>query len=61
VLHQGRSNEETLGLLAPLWDWLTTSRRGLVQADGEGFYDQGELILEAPADLARILQTAPSA
>jgi hypothetical protein len=46
VLHQDRDSEETLGLLAPLWDWLTEHRRGLVQADGEGFYDQGELILE---------------
>jgi hypothetical protein len=46
VLHQDSGSAETLRLLAPLWDWLTTHRRGLVQADGEGFYDQGELILE---------------
>jgi hypothetical protein len=46
VLWQGRSAEEALDLLGPLWDWLTASRHGLVQADGEGFYDQGELILE---------------
>jgi hypothetical protein len=46
VLHQGRGSQETLGLLAPLWDWLTAHRRGLVQADGEGFYDEEELVLE---------------
>jgi hypothetical protein len=46
VLWQGRRAEEALDLLGPLWDWLTASRHGLVQADGEGFYDQGELILE---------------
>jgi hypothetical protein len=46
VLWQGRTAEETLDLLGPLWDWLTASRRGLVHADGEGFYDQGELILQ---------------
>jgi hypothetical protein len=47
VLWQGRTAEETLDQLGPLWDWLTASRRGLVHADGEGFYDQGELVLEA--------------
>lgn len=46
LLWQGRTAEETLDQLGPLWDWLTASRRGLVHADGEGFYDQGELILE---------------
>lgn len=46
VLWQDRSAEETLDLLYPLWEWLTANRRGLVQVDAEGFYDQGELILE---------------
>jgi hypothetical protein len=46
VLWQGRSAEETLELLDPLWEWLTANRHGLVQADAEGFYDRGEQILE---------------
>lgn len=46
VLWQGRSPEETLELLDPLWKWLTANRRGFRQADAEGFYDRGELILE---------------
>lgn len=46
VLCQDRDAEETLDLLDPLWEWLTANRRGLVHADGEGFYDQEELILE---------------
>ncbi|HET9079553.1 MAG TPA: hypothetical protein VFO01_03430 [Trebonia sp.] len=46
VLRQGRTAEETLDQLGPLWGWLTASRHGLVHADGEGFYDQDELILE---------------
>jgi hypothetical protein len=41
VLWQGRRAEEALDLLDPLWDWLTASRHGLVQAHGEGFYAGG--------------------
>jgi hypothetical protein len=44
VLWGGRSSDATLGLLAPLWDWLREHRRGLVQADGEGFYEGDALI-----------------
>ena len=46
VLRQSRTAEETLDPLGPLWDWLTASKRGLVHADGEGFYDRSELILQ---------------
>lgn len=46
VLWQGRTPDETLELLAPLWAWLGHNRAGLLQADGEGFYDGDELILE---------------
>jgi hypothetical protein len=35
-----------LGLLSPLWDWLLANRSGLIQADGEGFYEGRNLILE---------------
>jgi hypothetical protein len=46
ILWQGRSGDETLDLLDPLWDWLIANRRGLVHADAEGFYDRKGLILE---------------
>jgi hypothetical protein len=46
VLWQEREAERTLGLLSPLWDWLLANRRGLIQADGEGFYEGQNLILE---------------
>jgi hypothetical protein len=46
VLWQGRDSDETLELLAPLWEWLITNRSGLVHADDEGFYDRTGLILE---------------
>jgi hypothetical protein len=45
LLGQGDS-EETLEALAPLWSWLQDNRRGLLQADGEGYYDADGLILE---------------
>jgi hypothetical protein len=47
VLWQERTAERTLDLLGPLWDWLLANRRGLIHADGEGFYDGQELILAA--------------
>lgn len=47
VLWQDRETEETLDLLSPLWDWLLAHRRGLIHADGEGFYDGQDLILPA--------------
>jgi hypothetical protein len=37
--------EQTLSLLDPLWHWLQEHHRGLVQADGEGFYEHQRLIL----------------
>ena len=45
VLMQQRTLAQTLDLLDPLWAWLLVHRRGLVQADGEGFYEDTELIL----------------
>jgi hypothetical protein len=38
--------EETLAKLDPLWDWLFANRKGVLQADGEGFYDSSGFILE---------------
>jgi hypothetical protein len=45
VLFGDRETERTLDLLAPLWTWLQVNREGLIQADGEGYYDGQELIL----------------
>jgi hypothetical protein len=46
VLWQGRESEETLEKIDPLWQWLLAHRTGLMQADGEGYYDATGLILE---------------
>jgi hypothetical protein len=47
VLSQGRESEETLSVIDPLWKWLFLTRKGLLRADGEGYYDEHDLILEA--------------
>ena len=41
----GRDAETTLSRLDVLWDWLFTNRSGLLYAEGEGFYEDEELIL----------------
>jgi hypothetical protein len=46
VLSQGRESEETLSGIDPLWKWLFLMRKGLLHADGEGYYDEDELVLE---------------
>lgn len=47
VLWQGRETEPTLQKIDPLWQWLFSHCKGLLQADGEGYYDdQFRLILE---------------
>jgi hypothetical protein len=45
VVMERRTLAQTLAMLDPLWAWLLVHRRGLVQADGEGFYEDTELIL----------------
>jgi hypothetical protein len=45
VLRQDREMEPTLQKIDPLWDWLFSHRKGLHQADGEGYYDRSGLIL----------------
>jgi hypothetical protein len=35
-----------LKAIDPLWRWLHANRRGLLQADGEGYYDAKGLVLE---------------
>ncbi len=46
VLFQDRDTEETLDKINPLWEWLFSHHKGLLQADGEGYYDHAKLILE---------------
>lgn len=46
VLWQGREAEPTLRRLDPLWEWLFETHEGLMHADGEGFYDEENLVLE---------------
>ena len=45
VLWGSRDTEATLSRLDVLWDWLFTHRSGLLHAEGEGFYEDDELIL----------------
>jgi hypothetical protein len=45
VLFGERDTDQTLDRLIPLWTWLQANRRGLLQADGEGYYDGPDLIL----------------
>ena len=46
VKYQGRGTEKTLRMLDPIWEWLIDNRRGLVQADGEGFYEGKDLVVD---------------
>ena len=46
VRYQDRGVEETMVRIDPLWEWLFNNRKGILQADGEGFYDQSGLILK---------------
>jgi hypothetical protein len=39
---------EALESLDPVWEWLFGNREGLLQADNEGYYDEGGLIFEVP-------------
>ncbi|OGS57105.1 MAG: hypothetical protein A3K60_04505 [Euryarchaeota archaeon RBG_19FT_COMBO_56_21] len=47
VLFQEKNPEATLERLGPLWQWLFMNRDGLLQVDGEGYYNgKPELIFE---------------
>ncbi len=46
VLGQDRETKDTLAGIDPLWRWLFSGRAGLLQADGEGYYDAHDLVLE---------------
>jgi hypothetical protein len=43
---EGTASEATFALFDPLWDWLFTNRRGILQADTEGFYSADGLLVE---------------
>ena len=45
VLWQDRNTEDTLARIDPLWTWLFQMRSGLMQADGEGYYNSHGLVL----------------
>ena len=46
VLSGDGDSERTLTAIDPIWRWMRGNRRGLLQADGEGYYDGDKLILE---------------
>jgi hypothetical protein len=46
VLFGTGDTETTLSRLDPLWGWLFRNREGLLQADGEGYYDAQGLVLQ---------------
>jgi len=46
VLYENASNDEVFDALDFLWNWLKPNFKGISQADGEGFYDGNDLILE---------------
>ena len=43
---EGTASEATFALFDPLWDWLFANRRGVLQADTEGFYSADGLLVE---------------
>jgi len=43
---EGTASEATFALFDPLWDWLFANRRGILQADTEGFYSADGLLVE---------------
>ena len=45
VLFGTGENDSTLRRLDPLWAWLFRNRQGLLQAEGEGYYDVRGLVL----------------
>lgn len=46
ILMGGRDPEAVLSALDPFWAWLFAERKGLMQADGEGYYNAEGQILE---------------
>lgn len=40
------ASDTSLSVLEPVWEWLFTNHEGLMQSDGEGYYDRRGLIFE---------------
>src|SRR5437016_3039665 len=47
LLFQDRETEVTLRKIDPVWVWLFENRSGLLQVDGEGWYDHSRQILRS--------------
>ncbi len=43
---EGTNGETTFEKFDPLWDWLFINRKGILQADTEGFYNAEGLLVE---------------
>jgi len=43
---EGTNGEATFEKFDPLWDWLFNNRKGILQADTEGFYSAEGLLVE---------------
>lgn len=48
VLGAASRGDGSLESLDPVWEWLFTNHKGLLQADAEGYYDSEGLIFEVP-------------
>lgn len=59
VKWQSRGTEKTLRMLDPILEWLIANRHGFVQADGEGFYDGKELVVDLGTVPRRIRKGPP--
>ncbi|SIN95321.1 hypothetical protein [Vannielia litorea] len=56
VLFHGRSTDDVLNDLDPFWDALDAAHQGLIQADGQGFYQGADFVL----NIGRITPPAPA-
>jgi len=56
----GRDAEDTLNTISPVWNWLFDQYQGLLQADGEGYYDQEDLILKVELPESKEGQDVPN-
>jgi hypothetical protein len=46
VLEATSGSDPALAVLEPVWEWLFTNHDGLMQSDGEGYFDRRGLIFE---------------
>jgi hypothetical protein len=46
MLNEVKAMVVTLTKIDPLWEWLFANRTGMLQADGEGYYDRSGLVLK---------------